>query len=72
MVNYYSLTMHMLFLINYKQGCDASVLLDDDPKTNLKGEKSAIPNADSLLGFDIIDKIKDKLEKKMPWNCLLC
>lgn len=31
-----------------------------------KGEQSALPNVNSLRGFDVIDKIKDKLEKLCP------
>ncbi|XP_024525726.1 peroxidase A2-like [Selaginella moellendorffii] len=41
-------------------GCDASVLLDDT-KT-FKGEKSALPNANSLRGFELIDAIKARVE----------
>lgn len=42
------------------QGCDASVLLDDN--ATFKGEKTAIPNANSLRGFDVIDDIKSLVE----------
>lgn len=40
------------------QGCDGSILLDggDD------GEKSAIPNVNSVRGFDVIDTIKSSVE----------
>ncbi|KAG5550733.1 hypothetical protein RHGRI_015624 [Rhododendron griersonianum] len=52
----------MVFLSNkFKQGCDASVLLDG--KT---GEKSTGPNANSLRGFHVIDTIKSKVEKLCP------
>lgn len=47
-----------------KQGCDASVLLDDT--STLQGEKNAIPNKDSARGFEVIDKIKSNLEEACP------
>lgn len=47
-----------------KQGCDASVLLDDT--ASLTGEKTAGPNANSLRGFDVIDTIKTQLESLCP------
>jgi peroxidase len=42
------------------QGCDGSVLLDDTP--TFTGEKSAVPNNNSLRGFDVIDSIKAQIE----------
>ncbi|KAK7367510.1 hypothetical protein VNO80_09523 [Phaseolus coccineus] len=45
-------------------GCDASVLLDDTD--TLKGEKNALPNKNSLRGFEVIDTIKANLEKACP------
>ncbi|KAB1220435.1 Cationic peroxidase 1 [Morella rubra] len=45
-------------------GCDASVLLDDNP--SFKGEKTAGPNAESVRGFEVIDSIKSTLESKCP------
>ncbi|KDP22794.1 hypothetical protein JCGZ_00381 [Jatropha curcas] len=41
--------------------CDASVLLD-----GLLGEKTSIPNINSLKGFEIIDSIKYQLESSCP------
>jgi len=47
-----------------RQGCDASVLLDDTE--SFTGEKGAGPNAGSLRGFDVIDNIKTLLELLCP------
>jgi peroxidase len=46
------------------QGCDGSVLLDDKPF--FVGEKTAVPNANSLRGFEVIDAIKAELERECP------
>ena len=40
------------------QGCDASILLDD-PETT---EKVALPNSNSLRGYEVIDDMKAALE----------
>ncbi|CAI8593744.1 unnamed protein product [Vicia faba] len=48
----------------FVNGCDGSVLLDDTD--TLKGEKNALPNQNSLRGFDVIDKIKSDLESACP------
>ncbi|EOY01510.1 Peroxidase superfamily protein [Theobroma cacao] len=48
----------------FVQGCDGSVLLDDT--INLEGEKKASPNVNSLKGYRIIDRIKNKLESECP------
>uniref|UniRef100_A0A453I6W4 Plant heme peroxidase family profile domain-containing protein n=2 Tax=Aegilops tauschii subsp. strangulata TaxID=200361 RepID=A0A453I6W4_AEGTS len=48
----------------FVQGCDASVLLDDTP--SFTGEKGAGPNAGSLRGFEVIDRIKLLLELICP------
>ncbi|GLT40218.1 hypothetical protein SLA2020_143690 [Shorea laevis] len=47
-----------------QQGCDASILLDDT--ANFTGEKNAVPNANSVRGFDVIDIIKSQLENLCP------
>nr|DAD39630.1 TPA_asm: hypothetical protein HUJ06_013953 [Nelumbo nucifera] len=44
-------------------GCDASVLLNSTP--NNVAEKDAVPNL-TLDGADIIDKVKDEVEKACP------
>ncbi|KAF2296419.1 hypothetical protein GH714_037867 [Hevea brasiliensis] len=46
------------------QGCDASVLLDDN--ATFIGEKTAAPNINSIRGFNVIDDIKAKVEKACP------
>jgi peroxidase len=46
------------------QGCDGSVLLDDT--ITLQGEKEALTNTNSLKGFKIIDRIKNKIESECP------
>ncbi|KAJ6833634.1 peroxidase 11-like [Iris pallida] len=48
----------------FVQGCDGSVLLDDT--ITLKGEKEAAQNVNSLIGFDLIDRIKNQLESQCP------
>ncbi|XP_058766503.1 cationic peroxidase 1-like [Vicia villosa] len=53
----------------FVQGCDASVLLKDTP--NFKGEQNARPNANSLRGYEIIDKVKAILETRCP-NVVSC
>ncbi|XP_052175458.1 peroxidase 22.3-like [Diospyros lotus] len=42
-------------------GCDASVLLD--PAPTIDSEKNAIPNKGSLRGFEVVDKIKAKVDQ---------
>jgi len=46
------------------QGCDGSVLLDET--ITLQGEKKASTNINSLEGFKIIDRIKNKIESECP------
>lgn len=54
-----------LIMFNYlSKGCDASVLLDDTPY--FTGEKNALPNHNSLRGFEVIDDIKEHLERICP------
>ncbi|XP_059457260.1 peroxidase 4-like [Corylus avellana] len=48
----------------FVNGCDASVLLDDTG--SFVGEKTAMPNNNSLRGFNVVDDIKAKLEKACP------
>ncbi|KAI3700010.1 hypothetical protein L2E82_44623 [Cichorium intybus] len=48
----------------FVQGCDGSVLLDDT--VTFQGEKNAPTNFKALKGFDIVDRIKNKLESECP------
>lgn len=54
-----------LYVYWLKQGCDASILLDD-VSPSFKGEKTAGPNANSLRGFEVIDSIKSQVESICP------
>ena len=37
-----------------------------DDNATFIGEKTALPNNNSVRGFDVVDDIKDKLEKACP------
>ncbi|XP_057524403.1 peroxidase P7-like [Amaranthus tricolor] len=56
--------LRMFFHDCFVNGCDGSVLLDDT--STFTGEKNAIPNKDSLRGFEVIDQIKTAVEKACP------
>lgn len=45
-------------------GCDGSMLLDDTE--DMLGEKLALSNIDSLRSYEVVDEIKDELEKACP------
>ncbi|CAJ1939391.1 unnamed protein product [Sphenostylis stenocarpa] len=47
-------------------GCDASVLLEDTPY--FTGEKNAFPNRNSLRGLEVIDHIKEQVERLCPYT----
>ncbi|OMO73063.1 Plant peroxidase [Corchorus olitorius] len=51
-------------LVLFLQGCDGSLLLDDTP--NMLGEKLSLSNIDSLRSFEVVDEIKEALEKACP------
>ncbi|KAF4366731.1 hypothetical protein CsatB_023874 [Cannabis sativa] len=48
----------------FVNGCDASMLLDDTP--TMLGEKLALANINSLRSYEVIDEIKEELEKACP------
>ncbi|KAL6337860.1 hypothetical protein AAG906_002325 [Vitis piasezkii] len=48
----------------FVNGCDASILLDES--SAFKGEKNALPNRNSVRGFEVIDAIKADVERACP------
>ncbi|KAF9602056.1 hypothetical protein IFM89_024823, partial [Coptis chinensis] len=52
-------------------GCDAGVLLDND-LPSIDSEKNARPNQNSIRGFELIDKIKDAVDKACPGPVVSC
>ncbi|KAM7260398.1 hypothetical protein ACFE04_016139 [Oxalis oulophora] len=53
--------LRMHFHDCFVQGCDGSILLDDT--SNFTGEKTALPNLNSVRGYEVIDKIKTAVDK---------
>ncbi|KAJ7956788.1 Peroxidase [Quillaja saponaria] len=45
----------------FVNGCDASMLLDDTP--TMLGEKLALANINSLRSYEVVDEVKEALEK---------
>ena len=43
------------------QGCDGSILLD--PTSTIDSEKNANPNKNSARGFEVVDEIKQEVDK---------
>ncbi|KAK4489321.1 hypothetical protein RD792_005125 [Penstemon davidsonii] len=52
------------FELPEEEGCDGSILLDDT--SSFTGEKRALPNLNSVRGFDVVDNIKSAIEKVCP------
>ncbi|OIT22649.1 PREDICTED: peroxidase 15-like [Nicotiana attenuata] len=50
----------------FVNGCDASLLLDNNATANIVSEKDAAPNANSARGFDVVDNIKSAVESSCP------
>nr|AFK42735.1 unknown [Medicago truncatula] len=56
--------LRLFFHDCFVNGCDGSILLDDT--SNFTGEKNALPNKNSVRGFDVIDNIKTAVENVCP------
>ncbi|KAF3537458.1 hypothetical protein F2Q69_00019353 [Brassica cretica] len=56
--------LRLFFHDCFINGCDGSILLDDT--SSFRGEKTAGPNNNSVRGFEVIDKIKSRVEKLCP------
>ncbi|KAA8546780.1 hypothetical protein F0562_003209 [Nyssa sinensis] len=56
--------MRLQFHDCFVNGCDASLLLDDTP--NMLGEKLSLSNINSLRSYEVIDEVKEELEKACP------
>lgn len=56
--------LRLFFHDCFVNGCDGSILLDDT--SNFTGEKNALPNKNSVRGFDVIDTIKTAVENVCP------
>ena len=52
------------------QGCDGSILLDDSP--GFTGEKNAVPNINSLRGFEVVDQIKAAVDSVCYGTVVSC
>ncbi|THU61107.1 hypothetical protein C4D60_Mb07t19790 [Musa balbisiana] len=56
--------LRLFFHDCFVNGCDGSILLDDT--ATFTGEKNAMPNANSVRGFEVIDTIKSSVEAACP------
>jgi peroxidase len=52
------------------QGCDASILLDSTPA--IDSEKGAVPNNNSVRGFEVVDNIKSEVDKACGGPVVSC
>ncbi|KAG8367951.1 hypothetical protein BUALT_Bualt16G0126000 [Buddleja alternifolia] len=50
----------------FVQGCDGSILLDNNNNGTIQSEKDAAPNTNSTRGFDVVDNIKTAVENACP------
>nr|BCX31641.1 peroxidase [Carthamus tinctorius] len=56
--------MRLQFHDCFVNGCDGSLLLDDTP--TMLGEKLSLSNINSLRSYEVVDEIKEALEKACP------
>ncbi|KAL0709220.1 hypothetical protein Bca4012_016198 [Brassica carinata] len=56
--------LRLFYLDCFVNGCDASILLDDT--STFTGEQNAASNHNSARGFNVIDKIKTRVERACP------
>ncbi|EPS67864.1 hypothetical protein M569_06908, partial [Genlisea aurea] len=56
--------LRLFFHDCFVNGCDGSILLDST--ATITGEKGALPNANSVRGFDVVDRIKSAVESVCP------
>ncbi|KAF7816207.1 Cationic peroxidase 1 [Senna tora] len=54
----------------FVNGCDGSVLLDDT--STFTGEKTALPNINSIRGFEVVDQIKAAVDKACKRPVVSC
>ncbi|KAL5757087.1 hypothetical protein ACOSQ2_021833 [Xanthoceras sorbifolium] len=54
----------------FVNGCDGSILLDDT--SNFTGEKTGLPNLNSVRGFDVVDDIKEAVNNACKTNVVSC
>lgn len=54
----------------FVQGCDASILLD--PSDTIDSEKLALPNLNSVRGFEVIDDIKAEVDNSCGGPVVSC
>lgn len=54
----------------FVNGCDGSILLDDT--RNFTGEKTALPNLNSVRGFSVVDEIKAAVDKACKRHVVSC
>lgn len=52
------------------QGCDGSLLLDDT--SSFVGEKTALPNLNSVRGFEVVDEIKAAVDRACKRPVVSC
>ncbi|KAG5550735.1 hypothetical protein RHGRI_015626 [Rhododendron griersonianum] len=62
--------LRLFFHDCFVQTCDGSILLD--PAPNIDSEKIAVANANSVRGYDAIDRIRLELDKTCGGPVVSC